>query len=100
MADSEDALFSRSYTAAIAASANVSTAAVTIFNTTLSRRRLLSGVTVNTQVTFPPSYYSTDADNYLQLLQNTPAKVGPPNFRTAINYGMRRSACTMHTCLA
>ena len=64
-----------SYTAAIAASANVSASAVTIFNTTVSRRRLLAGATVNTQVTFPPSYYSTAADNYVKLLQSNPSQV-------------------------
>ena len=67
----------RRYTAAIAASASVTTSSVKIFNTTSSRRRLLAGLTVNTQVVFGPSYYSTAADNYRSLLVDSPAQVQP-----------------------
>lgn len=65
----------RSYITAIAASANVSSSAVKVFNATTSRRRLLAGLNVYTRVVFAPSYYSTAADKYMQLLQNTPAQV-------------------------
>ena len=64
-----------SYKAAIAASANVSLGAVVVFNATASRRRLLSGLSVFTRVTFSPSYYSTAADNYRALIQSSPSQV-------------------------
>ncbi|KAK9807168.1 hypothetical protein WJX73_003288 [Symbiochloris irregularis] len=63
------------YKTTIAASANVSVGAVTVFNTTVNGRRLLqSGLSLFTRVFFGPSYYSTTADNYRQLIVNNPSQ--------------------------
>lgn len=65
-----------SYKAAIAASANISIGAVTVFNTTVNGRRLLqSGLALFTRAFFGPSYTSTTADNYRQFIVNNPSQV-------------------------